>query len=316
MAHPPILPHATGHLPEAEGHRVYWEVCGNPLGRPALVLHGGPGSGCTPAHRALFDPGVWRVALMDQRGCGRSVPRACDALDALVANTTAHLIGDIERLRAHLGVTRWLVLGGSWGCTLALAYAAAHPDRVEALVLAGVTTTRASELDWLYGHVGALLPEAFAAFRAGAPGADTAPARIAAYGDRLQGPNAQAAADAWCAWEEAVIVADPRATPSVRWRDPAFRLTFARLVTHYFRHGAWDAAEAIRAGFDRIAPLPGTMIHSRLDLCAPLETAWLLKRAWPGAGLRILDGGVHGATDGGMGAAVAHAIEGFAGSPA
>lgn len=204
----------------------------------ALVLHGGPGSGCCPGHYDLFDLSRYRVTLLDQRGCGRSTPLASDTLDALEANTTAHLIADIEALRVHLGVEAWVLFGGSWGSTLALAYAQAHPIRVRSMILAGVATTAERDLRWLYGHMGNVFPEAYKAFCAQVPYVTDQPGRtierIRAYARLLRDPaSAQAAADAWCQWETAIFGGDIHA-PGSRYGDPAFRLGFARIVTHYF----------------------------------------------------------------------------------
>ena len=166
---PPVEPYASGILDVGDGHAVYWETCGNPAGKPAVVLHGGPGSGCTPGHRRWFDPATYRIVLFDQRSCGRSTPHAADPTTDLTANTTAHLVADIERLREHLGVERWLVWGNSWGSTLALAYAEAFPERVSEAVLVAVTTGRWSEIDWLYHGVGRFFPAEWERFRAGVP---------------------------------------------------------------------------------------------------------------------------------------------------
>ncbi|MEM8655644.1 MAG: prolyl aminopeptidase [Pseudomonadota bacterium] len=286
-------------LDVGDGHRLWFEQRGQ--GVDALVLHGGPGSGCRPGHYDLFDLSRYRVTLLDQRGCGRSRPRASDTLDALEANTTAHLIADIEALRRHLGVEAWVLLGGSWGSTLAMAYAQAHPSRVQAMVLAGVATTAARDLQWLYGDVGAMFPEAYAAFCAHVPevGQDPAetPARIAAYAARLRVPEtAQAAADAWCQWETGIFGGDI-SDPGSRYADPRFRLGFARIVTHYFAHSAWMTDGQLLRDVDRIGHIPCRMIHSRFDPSCPLRAPWDLAQVWPNADLRILGGTAHSALD-------------------
>lgn len=312
---PEIAPHASGMLAADGGHEIYWEACGRPDGKPALVLHGGPGSGCTPGFRRLFDPALYTTVLFDQRGCGRSRPLAAETTAALAHNTVADLIGDIERLRARLGIEAWLVFGGSWGSTLALAYAQAHPARVTELVLAPVTTSSRAEIDWLYGQAGRLLPAAFEAFRAGAPEAAPGIALVEAYAELLLDPNPEVqhkAAQDWCRWEAALVEVDPRAEPSPRWQDPAFRLTFARLVTHTFRHGAWLEDGQLLRDLPAIAEIPGALIHSRLDLSAPLETAWTLAKAWPAAELTVLEGGLHGATTAPLAAAIIAALDRFA----
>lgn len=298
-------------LDVGDGHSLWFEQAGQ--GNDALVLHGGPGSGCQPGHYDLFDLSRYRVTLLDQRGCGRSHPVASHSLEALEANTTPHLIADIETLRKHLGIEAWVLFGGSWGTTLAMAYAQAHPDRVRAMVLAGVATTSARDLQWLYGDVGNMFPEAYAAFCAQASGVgpdplDT-PARIAAYAAQLRDPAAaQAAADAWCQWETAIFGGDIHAAGS-RYADPAFRLGFARVVTHYFAHGAWMEDGQLLRNVGRIAHIPCTMIHSRFDPSCPLRAAWELEQAWPAARLRVLEGTTHSALDSEMTAAIRAATD-------
>lgn len=312
--HPELEPYRSGWLETGDGHRVYYEACGRPDGKPAVVLHGGPGSGCSSKHRRLFDPDIYNVVLFDQRGCGRSEPNAAVTLDALEANTTAHLLADIEALRLLFGVERWLVFGGSWGSTLGLAYAQAFPERVSELVLAGVTSCSRAELDWLYGDIGMMMPDYFEAFRSGAPSGEAGIGMARAYAGLLasnDGEVAAKAADDWCKWEASLVEVDPRSTPAPRWRDPAFRLAFARLVTHYFSHGAWLEEQQIIRSMDRIAHLPGAMVHSRFDPSAPLWTAWTLSRLWPAATLTVLDGALHSATSGTMAAAVVDALDGF-----
>lgn len=304
----------SGCLPTEDGHAVYWEVAGHPGGLPALVLHGGPGGGCSATHRQLFDPAAYRAVLMDQRGCGRSQPHAGETVEALRANTTGHLISDIERLRSHLGIERWLVLGGSWGTTLALAYAQRHPERVRAMVLAGLATTRADEFDWLYWQVGRMLPAEHAAFRDHVGGGDSAFGLISAYAARLADPDPvvhQAAADAWCAWEAALVEVDPAAEPAPRWRDPIFRLAFARIVTHYFSQNVFLEDGAIQRDMDRIAHIPAVLIHSRFDPSTPYSTAWELSQLWPAARLVTLPGALHSIAAGAVGEAVVAATDGF-----
>jgi proline iminopeptidase len=289
--YPPIEPYASGRLDVGDGQRVFWEACGNPDGKPAVVLHGGPGSGCTPDQRRFFDPAAYRVILLDQRGCGRSTPNAADPAVGLEHNTTWHLVADLERLRAHLGLDRWLLFGGSWGATLALAYAERHPDRVSEVVLAGVTTTRRSETDWLYRGVGALYPEAYAAFRAGGGEADDL---VAAYRARLADPDPAVrsrAADDWSAWELATMDVDARWPP--RWDDPAFRFCRARIVTHFFAHGAWLEEDQLLRDAHRLAGIPAVLVHGRRDRGSPLATAQAVAAAWPGAELVVVDDAGH-----------------------
>ena len=314
-SHWQATPLMSGFLESQNAHRIYWEDTGNPKGVPVLLLHGGPGSGVSDSLKRLFNPSLYRIVSMDQRGCGRSLPNAADGGAALTANTTWHLAGDIEALREHLGLESWLIYGGSWGATLGLAYAQAHPARVKAMILAGVTMTRPAELDWLYGEAGRLLPSAFAAFRSGAPEAVTAAERIEAYARQLAADDpgiASQAAENWCAWEVALAHWDPRSTPSARWQDPRFRLCFARLVTHYFRHQAWLAPNQLLDQIGVLADIPASLIHSRLDLAAPLETAWLLHQLWPRSRLIVLDGGIHSGSGHGMAEAVANEAQSFA----
>ncbi|WP_299692804.1 alpha/beta fold hydrolase [uncultured Tateyamaria sp.] len=297
-------------LDVGDGHTLWFEQRGQ--GRDALVLHGGPGSGCVPGHYDLFDLSRYRVTLLDQRGCGRSRPWAGHDLAALEFNTTAHLIDDIERLRNHLSVDRWVIFGGSWGTTLAMAYAQAHPGRVSAMILAGVATTAPRDLQWLYGDIGNVFPEAYADFADHVPvDADPVhtPDRIAAYAALLRDPaTAQAAADAWCAWEVGIFGGDID-RPGSRFADPAFRLGFARVVTHYFAHGAWLAPDALLQKVGRIAHIPCHMIHSRFDPSCPLRAAWMLNAAWPAARLQILDGTTHSALEAEMTTAIRAATD-------
>jgi proline iminopeptidase len=288
-------------LDVGDGHEIYWEVRGNPAGKPAVALHGGPGSGCPPWWADFFDLDAYRVVLFDQRGCGRSRPHT------LAANTTQHLIADIERLRELLGIERWLVLGGSWGSTLGLAYAQAHPDRVSELVLFSVATTSRAEVEWATRGVGRLLPEAWARFRDGVPESERDGSLVDAYSRLLADPDPavcdQAARD-WCAWEDA-LVSSP---PSPRFEDPAFRLNFARLVTHYWRHAAFLPDGALLRGLDRLRGIPGVLIHGRHDVGLPLDTAATIAQSW--GGLVVVDEG-HGA-GGTTSAAIAAALARFA----
>lgn len=303
-----------GHLPVSGGHEIYWEMAGNPQGIPAVVLHGGPGSGCRDGHYDLFDLTRYRVVLMDQRGAGRSIPSAAVDIAALDLNTTDHLLSDIERLRAHLGVDKWLVFGGSWGSALGLLYAQAYGAHVTALVLAGVATTARRDLAWLYDDVGNMFPEAHDAFCAFVPEAGDVWARIAAYGDALRDPAwAQAAADAWCAWELAIFGADFDSAGG-NWADPAYRVGFARVCTHYFRNGCFREDKAIERDMQRIADLPGVMIHSRFDPSCPLRAPWALAKMWPAARLEVLGGTAHSALSDEISARIRAATDGFAGA--
>jgi proline iminopeptidase len=295
--YPPIEPYEHGMLDVGDGNRVYWEVCGSPDGKPAAVVHGGPGSGCRPSMRQAFDPDRYRVVLFDQRGCGRSVPHASDPATDMRVNTTEHLLADMERLREHLGIERWLLSGGSWGSTLILAYAERHPERVSEIVISSVTTSRRLELEWLYRGVARFFPEEWERFRDHVPeaGGDI----VAAYARRMEDPDPvvrSRAANAWCAWEDAVVSLEPHGRPNAYSdRAPDALLAFVRICTHYFAHGAWLEDGALLRDAGRLAGIPGVLIHGRLDLSGPLDTAWELARAWPGAELvAVTDSGHQG----------------------
>jgi proline iminopeptidase len=283
-------------LEAGEGNRLYWETVGARTGQPALVLHGGPGSGCGPWWGRLFDPDRYRVVLLDQRGCGRSFPNAGDPTTDLSTNTTRHLLSDIELLRCHLEIERWLILGGSWGSTLALAYAEAYPDRVSALVLFSVTTTTRREVEWATRDIGRVLPAAWTRFRAGVPEAERDGDPVAAYARLLANPDpfirGRASRD-WCEWDDAQMRAGTDRPADPRFEDPGFRLCFARLVTHYWRHGAWLADGALLDGVGALAEIPGVLVHGRLDFGSPLDIPWELARAWPTSHLEIIDGEGH-----------------------
>jgi proline iminopeptidase len=311
---PPLEPYDHGLLDAGDGQRLYWEACGNPAGTPAVVLHGGPGSGCTPRTRRYFDPAAYRIILFDQRGAGRSVPRVVEETD-LSANTTPHLIGDIERLRDFLGVERWLVWGASWGVTLGLAYAERHPERVTAMVLASVTMTRPADVHWLYHETGRFFPAAWERFRAGVPEADRDRDLVAAYHRLLNEQPDPAvrrkAARDWCDWEDAVQSLEENWKPNPRYADPAFRITFARIVTHYFHHDAWLADGQLLREAHRLAGIPAVLIHGSYDFGGPVDTPWQLARAWPDAELRIVGTGHSGGSE--MTARILEATSRFAG---
>lgn len=300
MGYPPIEPYEHGLLDVGDGNLVYWEACGNPDGRPALVVHGGPGAGCTVGQRRSFDPERYRIILFDQRGCGRSRPHASDPAVDMRHNTTEHLLRDMERLRERLGVEKWLLFGGSWGVTLSLAYAERHPERVSAMVMLSVTSTRRSEIDWLYGGVSRYFPEAYQRFRAGAgyPDGDVVAADIvAAYARLMEHPDRDArerAAAEWCAWEDAVISLERNGKPgaySARVDDA--RLAFVRICSHYFANAAWLDEGTLIRNAGRLAGIPGVLIHGRGDLGGPVITAWELARAWPGAELVVIEDSGH-----------------------
>jgi proline iminopeptidase len=318
VLYPEIEPYDNGLLDVGDGNLVYWEVCGNPNGKPAVVLHGGPGSGCSIGARRYFDPQAYQIVLFDQRGCGRSIPHASDLRTDLSVNTTAHLLADMERLRQYLGIDQWLLFGSSWGSTLGLAYAERNLQRVTAMVLVGVTTTRRAEIDWLYRGVAPLFPAQWARFCAGVPPPERDGDLVAAYRRLLQDPDPalhMKAAQDWCEWESALVSVDPEATPDPRRLQPAFQLAFARIVTHYFHHNAWLEAGMLLRHASSLAHIPGILIHGRLDLGSPLVTAWELAQAWPNSKLVIVNGAGHSSTDPGMSEAIITATDRFATRP-
>ncbi|MDB5594784.1 MAG: proline iminopeptidase [Hyphomicrobiales bacterium] len=297
--YPPIEPHASGHLEVGDGHSIYWEACGNPSGKPALFLHGGPGGGCSTDNRRLFDPALWRIILFDQRGAGRSRP-----LGHLAANTTRHLVADIEALRVLHGVERWdLVLGGSWGATLALVYAQSFRERVRALVLRGVFTARAREIDWLYGdgarHV---FPEAHEAFLAHLPEDERADP-ILAYHRRLTSGHEEtelAAAGAWCAYEGQMLTLLPRGYVGGSGFTSPHTRALARIEAHYFVNQSFLPEGEILGKASRLAGLPGVIVQGRYDAVTPPVTAFELHRAWPGSTLDIAPDAGHATVEPGM----------------
>jgi proline iminopeptidase len=314
--YPDIEPYDRGLLDTGDGNRVYWETCGAADGKPALVLHGGPGSGCTPWHRRLFDPKAYRHVLFDQRGCGRSTPHAGDIATTLGANTTSALLADIERLRRHLDIERWLVLGGSWGSTLALAYAERHPDRVSELVLFGVTTGRRREFDWWFrGEAAVLFPAQWERLRGALPPSVRDDDIVEAYHRLLHDPDPavrRRAATEWCTWESASLAWPPEPRLAPRFTDPAYAMAFARLVTHYVRHNAWLHDDVLLRGADALAGIPGIMVQGRLDFGAPIAWAWDLKRVWPRADLIVVDDAGHAGDHPGVASELVRATDRFA----
>lgn len=300
--YPPIEPYDRGMLEVGDGNRVYWEVSGNPHGKPALVVHGGPGGGSPRTPRpSSFDPDRYRVVQFDQRGCGRSTPHAGDPATDMRHNTTQHLIADMERLREHLGIQRWLLYGGSWGSTLILAYAEQYPLRVSEIVIPAVTTCRRSEIDWLYRGVGQFFPQAWDRFRDGVPETDRDGDLVVAYARLMGDPDPEVRAKAaidWLTWEDAVISAEPNGRPNVYiGRPPAEQLAFVRICAHYFAHGSWMEEGALLRDAGRLAGIPGVMIHGRLDMGCPLGTAWELTKVWPDVELIVVADSGHTGSD-------------------
>lgn len=314
---PAIEPYDSGVLAVGDGHQVYWERCGNPAGKPALYLHGGPGSGCSPGQRRFFDPHAYNVVLFDQRGCGRSRPLAHEPDTDLSVNTTQHLIADIETLRQHHQIERWgVALGLSWGTTLALAYAQTYPHRVDALVLGLVTTTSRREVEWITEGVGRIFPREWARFAAAAPAHLRTRPLVDAYATLLLDPDPtvrERAAHAWCDWEDAHVSLTPGHQPNPRYHDPEFRLRFARLVTHYWRHAAFLDDEQLIRDAPTLNGIPGRLIHGRYDVSGPLETAWRLNQRWRTSQLTVLDDAGHGGGDSLL-AAIVGALNEFASS--
>ncbi len=316
--YPDLEPYASGLLEVGDGQQIYWEECGNPDGKPAVFLHGGPGGGCPPSARRFFDPDRYRVVLTDQRGCGRSRPHASASAD-LSANTTWHLVADLERLRVARGIDRWLVFGGSWGSALALAYAEQHVDRVSELVLRGIFTLRRRELDFYYnGPAGELFPERYAQYLAPLGGRSFRGDTIAAYAELLFDPDPAVhgpAAVAWSTWEAATITLEPDEDLIARFAEPAYALAFARIENHYFTHGGWFTEGQLLADADRLADVPGVIVQGRYDVATPAVTAWDLHRAWPRADYRVVTVSGHSQTEPGIAAELLAATDRFARVP-
>lgn len=298
---PPIEPYDHGMLDTGDGNLIYWELCGNPDGKPALVVHGGPGSGCSTGVRRSFDPERYRIVLFDQRNCGRSRPHASDPATDLSRNTTQHLIADMELLREHLGIDKWLLFGGSWGSTLILAYAETYPERVSEIVIPAVTTTRRSEIDWLYRGVGRFFPEAWDRFRDGVPEAERDGDLLAAYARLLSDPDdkvREKAAIDWITWEDAVISMESNGKPNAYSDRPADAImAMTRICSHYFSNGAWLEEGVLLREAGRLKGIPGVLIHGRLDMGGPPQTAWELAKAWPDAELIMVEDSGHTGSD-------------------
>lgn len=315
--YPPVEPFETGMLDVGDGHEIYWEACGNPDGKPVVFLHGGPGGGCTPDHRRYFDPARYRIVLFDQRGCGRSTPHASAPDADLSANTTWHLVADIERLREALGVERWQFFGGSWGSTLALAYAQTHPDRVAELVLRGIFTLRKQEIEWFYQQgASALFPDAWEEYLSVIPAAERDDL-VAAYNRRLFDADPAVhvpAGVAWTGWENSTIrlLPDEAAITEAR-ADTAMAVAFARIENHYFVNGGWmDEGRLIRDASERLRGIPGVIVQGRYDACTPPATAWDLHRAWPEAEFHMIPDAGHAASEPGIVDALVRATDRFA----
>jgi proline iminopeptidase len=292
-------PFDSGWLPPAGEHEIYYEACGNLQGRPCVILHGGPGGAINPTMRRFFDPSKWRMALFDQRGCGKSRPNA-----SLDDNTTWALIQDIERLREHLGVEKWCVFGGSWGSTLALAYAITHPERVESLVLRGIFLLTQRELSWFYQDGASMMfPDAWSRFCAPIPAAERSD-MIGAYHKRLTSPERRVqaeAAAAWSQWEgDTISIRGPEARPS-KFNEIDFAIAFARIECHFFRNGGFfPSPDWILENVERIRRIPGWIVQGRFDVVTPMESAWKLKTAWPEARFEVVWDAGHASTEPGI----------------
>ena len=277
----PVEPFECGVLDVGNGHQVYWERCGNPRGKPAVFLHGGPGGGCSPEHRRLFDPAKYCITLFDQRGCGRSLPHA-----SLDHNTTWDLVDDIERLRVKFGYDRWLVLGGSWGSTLALAYAQAHVDRVSELIVRGIFTVRRDELQWYYQKGASwLFPDRWESFLAPIPLEERGDL-MRAYQKRLTHRDEAVrieAARAWSVWEGSTITLLPDDRLAEAFGDPRYAIAFARIENHYFVNDGFLAPNQLIDGARGLRDIPGVIVQGRYDVATPARTAWDLHKAWPEA---------------------------------
>lgn len=287
-------PLRTGHLRLADGNELYYEAFGNPEGPAVLWLHGGPGSGSMAGHRRRIDPDRQQAVTFDQRGCGRSRPLVTERLDLLDQNTTPAQIEDIEALRRHLGIERWTVTGASWGSTLALAYAQAHPDRVTGIALFAVTNTSTEEVEWITEAMGRVFPEEWELF-AGAVDREPGERLVDAYARAMRDPSPDVranAAAAWGRWEDTHVSLGPGWSPDPRWQDPPVRDVLATLVTHYWSNSGFGGDEIV-GRMDRLAQVPGVLIHGRHDISSPAVTAWNVHRAWPGSELFVLGDG-HG----------------------
>ena len=313
--YPEIEPYDSGMLDVGDGQHLYWEASGNPKGKPVVFLHGGPGGEVSPRHRRAFDPEKYRIILFDQRGAGKSRPHASDPGYNLAVNTTWHLVADIERLREHVGVEQWQVFGGSWGSTLALAYAQTHPTRVTELVLRGIFTLRKSELDWFYeGPAGQIFPDVWEQFEAQIPVAERG-SFIQAYHRRLNDPDPavhEPAAVAWSTWESSAITLLPHPEIVETFTNPHFALAFARIENHYFVNKGWMEDGQLLANAHLLRNIPTVIVQGRYDICTPPVTAWDLHRALPEAEFILVPDAGHSFDEPGILSALIEATDRFA----
>jgi proline iminopeptidase len=307
---PPLEPFATHRLKVSALHEIHVAEYGNPAGKPALVVHGGPGAGINPVMPRFHDPAAYRLVLFDQRGCGRSTPYA-----ELAENTTWHLVADMEAIRTHLGIERWQLFGGSWGSCLSLAYAETHPARVSELILRGIFTLRRAELLWFYQEGASnILPEAFEEYLKPIPPAERGD-MIAAYYRRLTGDDEAVkleAARAWSMWEGTSLSLLPDPVRVAAFGEPRYAVAFARIEAHYFQNrGFFEFDGQLIANAHRLKAIPGVIIHGRYDLCTPITIAWDLHKAWPEADFRVVPDGGHAMTEPGIVAELVRATEAF-----
>lgn len=307
--YPELQPYRNGRLKVSQLHEIYWEECGNPAGKCAIVLHGGPGGGISPFLKRLHDPQHYRIVLFDQRGCGQSTP-----FGSLEENTTQHLIGDIERLRKHLGISKWQVLGGSWGSTLALAYAQAYPECVDELIVRGIFLGTPEEIRWFYQE-GAnwLFPDAWENYVAPIPFEERSDL-VGAHHRRLTGSDKSAmlaSARAWSQWEAATMSLLPDPQRVDKFGEERFATAFGRIESHYFVNRCFLEAGELLAGMPRIRHLPGVIVHGRYDVVTPLRSGYALHKAWPEAQFVLVDDAGHTATEAGIAAALVAATRKF-----
>jgi proline iminopeptidase len=294
---PPIEPYRAGQLKLDARHTMYWEESGNPRGQPVVFLHGGPGAGATPVHRRFYDPGQWRIVIIDQRGGGRSTP-----LGEIRDNTPEHLVADIERLRRELGVSEWVIFGGSWGSTLALSYAETHPERVAGLILRGIFLCRKSEIDWFLYGVRAVFPEAWRAFAGFLPEAERGDL-LAGYYRRLIDPDPRVhlpAARAWSVYEGACSTLLPNPETVAAFGEDRLALGLARIEAHFFTDHLYPPERDLILGVERIRHLPGVIVQGRYDMVCPIRSADELARAWPEAEFAVVRDAGHSAMEPGI----------------
>lgn len=310
--YPPIEPYRQAMLPVSDIHTIYFEESGRPDGKPVVFLHGGPGGGSVPSYRQYFDPKRWRIIIFDQRGCGKSTPHA-----ELAENTTWDLVDDIEKLRSHLGIESWTVFGGSWGSTLSLAYAQAHPDRCDGLILRGIFMLRSKEIQWFYqSGASYIFPDAWEGYLAPIP-EDERRDLVSAYYRRLTSPDAtvrQVAARAWSTWEASTSKLVPDEVLVQRFGEDSFADAFARIECHYFVNGGFFEREnQLLENVERIREIPAVIVQGRYDVVCPMVSAWELHRAWPEAELRVVAKAGHSASEPGIVSALVEATDRFGG---